>query len=88
MLLQHFCYLLLVFLVIEYVKADHGHHDHNEHHDHLHNDHHHDHHHNDHHHDHQNNDEKEKPNGGRLALPNIKDCTNSINLFPHFLYQF
>ena len=42
--------------------------------DHAHN---HEHHHEHHEHHHDNHDETEQSLGGKLTLPNIKDCTNS-----------
>lgn len=55
-------------LFISSLVADHGNHDH--------------HHHHNHHHDHESDElDQAKGGGGKLALPNLKDCTNSEYFF-------
>ena len=78
--------LVTLFLfLIAFTKADHPGHDHH------HGDHHHHHEHDekDHgHEDHPENDKELENIGGKLTLPNLKDCTNSKFILPTEKFSF
>ena len=78
--------LVTLFLfLIAFTKADHPGHDHH------HGDHHHHHEHDekDHgHEDHPENDKELENIGGKLTLPNLKDCTNSKFILPPEKFSF